>query len=244
MRRDVYEQFDADVERYGGYQYTSSARQSSLRANRRFSNVIIQTTHLDGKRVVDVGCGDGMYTAVLRAETQAASILGIDPAVRAIDHANRTYVPRYSDLEFRHCFAADLVEAGLRFDVAIYRGVIHHVGDPAGEIATALRLAARVFFLEPNGWNPVLKLLERFSPYHREHQERSYRLGQYRRWIEVGGGQVELSFYFGLVPMFCPDWFVPVASALEPIVERLRGLRRFACGQVAILASALAGAPG
>jgi len=170
-------------------------------------------------------------------ETKAAYILGIDPAERAIDLANRVMDPQIDDLEFRTGLASDLVEEGEHFDIAIYRGVIHHVGDPHAEIAASLKLAQAVFFLEPNGSNLGLKLLERFSTYHREHSERSYRLKRYRKWIEDSGGQIDMEFYFGLVPMFAPNWLVRIGSALEPVVERLPLIRMLICGQIAISAS-------
>jgi SAM-dependent methyltransferase len=235
MAQNVYQPFEQDVVRSGGYQYTKTDRRSSIYANRRYSDVILNTAPMDGKTVVDVGCGDGTYTAGLRAQTKATSILGIDPAAAAVDAASRNY-SAHQDLRFRCGFAQDLLRGGEHFDVAIYRGVIHHVADPAAEIATALELADTVFFLEPNGWNPVLKLLERFSPYHREHKEQSYRLGQLCRWIREAQGQVDLSFYFGLVPFFCPNWMVSVGSTLEPVVERLPLARVIACGQIGILA--------
>ncbi len=242
-KRDVYEPFNADVETHGGYQYANTTRRSSVCANRRFSDVIIAAAQLDGKQVVDVGCGDGTYTAVLRAETNAEHILGIDPAAKAIELASKRDVPSAGGLEFRSCLAADLVAEGQHFDVAVYRGVIHHVGDPAAELATALQLADTVFLLEPNGWNPVLKLIERFSAYHREHAEQSYRLGTYGEWFRAGGGHVQRASFFGLVPMFCPDWFVTLAQTLEPIVERLPGLRALACGQIGVLASSTSTTP-
>lgn len=237
MTTDTYKPFDADVEAYGGYQYAQPSRRSAVVANRRFSDIIVGSVDLDGKRVVDVGCGDGTYTRVLRRETGASHILGIDPAARAIGRAREGEAPHGEELEFRNCYAEDLVREGARFDVAIYRGVIHHVGDPAAEIATALRLAREVFFLEPNGWNPVVKLLERFSAYHREHEERSFRLRQYRKWVRQAGGHCSTGFYFGLVPMFCPAWFVPLAALLEPLIERVPVVRSLACGQLGILAT-------
>lgn len=238
MPNNVFEPFNADISSHGGYQYARPGRRSAVYANRRFSDIIIGHARLDGKRVVDVGCGDGTYTAVLAAETRARSILGIDPAAKAIELANASYAREPGALAFRSCFASDLIAEGEHFDVAVYRGVIHHVGDPAGEIAAALKLADRVFFLEPNGANPAVKLIERMSSYHRSHEERSYFLSRYRAWIENSGGSVEEAFYFGLVPMFCPDWFVTVASALEPVVERVPGFRALTCGQIAIVARA------
>ena len=236
---NVYRPFNDDVERLGGYQYTKTARKSAIYANRRDSDLIIRMGRLDGRRVVDVGCGDGTYTATLRDETRAASILGIDPAARAIESAIGRFTPGRPDLEFRCCLAKDLIVKGERFDLAVYRGVIHHCGDPAKEVADALRLADVVLFLEPNGWNPVLKAIERLSRYHMEHKERSFRGSTIRRWIRAGEGEAEVTLYSGLVPFFCPDWFVAVGSTLEPIIQRIPLLRMFACGQVCILAKAV-----
>src|SRR5262249_39442279 len=129
-------------------------------------------------------------------ETKAQSVLGIDPAGVAIEHARRKYVGTEPRLQFRSCLARDLLSEGQQFDVAIYRGVIHHVADPAREIAESLQLAPTVFFLEPNGYNPVLKLLERFSRYHVEHQEQSFGLRRLKQWIEAGGGRIACGRYF------------------------------------------------
>ena len=233
-RKDVFKPFDADVEAHGGYQYTSPTRLSAKYANRRFSDIITSAFDFTGKSVVDVGCGDGTYTAVLREETSARSIVGIDPAAKAIERARSLYAERLSGLEFRNALASDLLAAGEHFDIAVYRGVIHHVGNPLAEISNAVKLADRVFFLEPNGLNPVLKLLERYSAYHREHDEKSYAESTFRKWIATCGGSVHKFQYFGLVPMFCPDWMVTVGASLEPAVERLPGIRAVCCGQVGI----------
>jgi len=236
MTGDVVEPFNEDVEKHGAYQYTTGERGSTVYVNRRFSDVILGSVALRGRRVVDVGCGDGTYTAELHREAHAGFVLGIDPAASAIRLAQERHGANIEGLDFRACVAADLIRSGERFDVAIYRGVLHHVGDPASEIAHALELAETAFFLEPNGDNPVLKVIERVSPYHRAHGERSFTMAQYRRWIERAGGVLEAGRFFGLVPIFSPDWFVSVGSALEPVVEKLPGLRRLLCGQLGIVA--------
>lgn len=236
MRGDVFQPFERDVDRCGGYIYADPSKRSAVLANGRFSGVILSAVDFTGLRVVDVGCGDGTYSMVLARRSGAAEVLGIDPAARAIEAARRKYEGQEPRLRFEVNVAADLARQARRFDVAIYRGVIHHVGDPAAEIEIAFRLADRVFFLEPNGSNPVLKLLERFGSYHRAHEERSYVMGTYRRWIAAGGGRITRSFYFGLVPMFSPAWLAEIASRLEPVVERVPLLRALCCGQIGILA--------
>ncbi len=215
--------FDADVHKHGRYEYTGDDRLSSVRANRRYTEMIVGAADLTGKDVVDIGCGDGTYSAELARH--ARSVLGVDPSAAAIDSAQRF---ASSSLTFRTGVAADLSR---RFDVAVYRGVIHHVADPAAEVAHAVRLADTIIFLEPNGSNPAMKLVERVSPYHRKHEERSFSARAFRRWVTSSGGRVRLTTYFGLVPYFAPDWFVHLGSALEPFVERVPGLRMLLCGQ-------------
>jgi ubiquinone/menaquinone biosynthesis C-methylase UbiE len=234
MTRAEHRPFESDIETYGRYQYTGSDRFSTVRANRRFSDMILAATDMRGRRIVDVGCGDGTYTILLGQESGAASILGVDPAQAAIAAARAKATGPI--VSFRHGTAAALLAEGARFDVAVYRGVIHHVAEPAAEISAALRLAPTVVFLEPNGMNPILKLLERFSQYHREHDEKSYTAARYRKWIAAGGGRVRNLTYFGLVPHFSPDWLAHLGARLEPLVERIAGVRVVACGQLTIVA--------
>jgi len=189
------------------------------------------------KRVVDVGCGDGTYTVELLRRSRAARVLGIDPACKAIEYATAKYRELGPRLEFTCGTAADLLAASQTFDIAVYRGVIHHTADPVLEIQTAMRLARTVIILEPNGQNPVLKLLEVLSPYHRSHGERSFSVYTIGRWIDRSNGQVHLVRFFGLVPVFCPDWLARLGRRLEPFVERIPVLRRFYCGQYVIVAS-------
>jgi SAM-dependent methyltransferase len=242
MPGDVFLPFNEDVERHGEYCYTGGGRRSAAYVSRRFTEVILRTVALSGKTVVDVGCGDGTYSAELREQARPADVLGIDPAASAVRRAQERF-GSLPGLGFRTCLAGDLVREGQRFDVAVYRGVIHHVGDPAAEIGQALRLAETVCLLEPNGWNPVLKVIERLSPYHRAHRERSFPAWRFRRWVAQGGGRVSSVRLFGLVPIFSPACFVPVGAALEPLVERLPGLRALLCGQMVILARRAASDP-
>jgi 2-polyprenyl-3-methyl-5-hydroxy-6-metoxy-1,4-benzoquinol methylase len=234
MSRAEYKPFERDIAAFGRYQYTGSERFSTVRANRRFSDMILGAVDLRGRHVIDVGCGDGTYTVLLALESGALSMVGIDPAESAVAAARLHSAP--AQVSFRHGTASDLVAEGARFDVAVYRGVLHHVANPAMEIEQSLRLAPEVVILEPNGLNPVLKLLERWSPYHREHDEQSYAAASYRRWIAAAGGRIRRVQYFGLVPHFSPAWLARAGAALEPVVERLPGLRIPVCGQILIVA--------
>ena len=85
--------------------------------------------------------------------------------------------------------------------------------------------------MEPNGYNPVLKVIEKLSRYHVEHEEKSYSPRRVAAWFERCGARVEAERYIGLVPMFCPDLLARLLKSFEPLVERTPLLRRIACGQ-------------
>ena len=235
MSPSGHKPFDADVVAFGGYQYTRGDRLSNVLANRRFSEMIRNATDFHGRSVADVGCGDGTFTIELARTTGAREVVGIDPSEPAVTAA-RAAAEGVNGIAFRAGTAATVAAEGRRFDIAVYRGVIHHVENPADEIATAFRIASVAIFLEPNGFNPVVKILEKVSPYHREHEERSYPQTRLHQWIEHGGGTVESSVFFGLVPFFSPDWIARTTKTLEPLVERVPLLRAAVCGQVLVTA--------
>jgi len=111
------------------------------------------------------------------------------------------------------------------------RGVLHHVGKPREAIAEALRVARTIVVVEPNGLNPGLKLLERVSTYHVDHEERSHPPRRPDRWVQELGGQTVRRQWVGFVPMFAPDAYARAAKRIEPLLEALPGVRSVACAQ-------------
>jgi hypothetical protein len=91
-----------------------------------------------------------------------------------------------------------------------------------------LRLAPEILIHEPNGNNLGLKIIERTSPYHREHNEKSYSSRQMARWIREAGGEVVYQRFAGFVPMFCPAWLARLMKMVEPVVETVPGLNALA----------------
>jgi len=76
----------------------------------------------------------------------------------------------------------------------------------------------------------MLKVIEKVSTYHRQHDEKSYWPPALNRWFEASGFSVQSQLSFGLVPYFCPT---PVAKCLklaEPVVETLPGIKLRSCG--------------
>lgn len=231
----VVEVFSGDAAG-GGYIYTRPDHLSARYSNARMSEAIAAAITGAELRVVDLGCGDGTYTLELARRANIRAILGIDPAREAIAHA-QALAAAAGDAKCR--FAAcgiDDVPGAPRYDIAVLRGVLHHLADPEAAVRKALAIADRVVILEPNGANPVLKLIERMSDYHRRHGEQSFAPALVRRWIERNGGRVATRRFINLVPFFCPAPMARALKAVEPLVEALPAFRAVACGQMIFVA--------
>ena len=226
--------FDRDVALNEGYRYTTNAPLSSRLANERLTDLTLELATLAGRSLIDVGCGDGTYTAELARRGNPTSVVGIDPAAAAVDVARR----RHPDLRFEVGDAAWLEATSERFDIAVTRGVLHHADDPPRLLQAVGRIAAEVVVIEPNGWNPVLKLIERASSYHRAHGERSWRSSVIDRWLREAGFLPLSSRYAGLVPFFCPAPAARALKAIEPLVEASGPLGRAALAVYAVHAKA------
>jgi 2-polyprenyl-6-hydroxyphenyl methylase/3-demethylubiquinone-9 3-methyltransferase len=103
---------------------------------------------LEGKRIVDVGCGGGILAEAMAA--RGARVTGIDLADKPLKVAMLHATETGSTVEYRLVSAEDLAqqEPGA-FDVVTCMEMIEHVPDPASTVAACARLArpgGRVFF--------------------------------------------------------------------------------------------------
>lgn len=225
--------FDRDAGDSEGYVYARNEDAARRLSNARTTKGISDAANFVGKRVLDLGCGDGTFTVEL-AEMGAARILGIDPAARAIQRAKeRSRLPN-TDFQVGDIYKAEQIDS--KFDVVVLRGVLHHLPDPARAIEIAVRIAGEVVVVEPNGANPALKVIERISRYHREHEEQSFLPSTLDGWFSRTGAVVVHREFINLVPLFCPDWLARLLKVFEPVVERIPLLRVIACGQYVLRA--------
>ena len=83
-------------------------------------------------RVLDVGCGDGLISAVLQSKRPDISVRGIDVLPRAQTHIP---VEMFDGIHFPVADAS--------FDVVLFSDVLHHTADPTILLREASRVAAR-----------------------------------------------------------------------------------------------------
>jgi SAM-dependent methyltransferase len=229
--------FNADTVLHGGYVYTAIDRWSSRYATGRQTDELIRMLSENfppSVRVVDIGCGDGTFTLEIAERFRPAALRGVDPAGNAVASARARAPLRSSGpISFE---TGDIYTVEARGEsLAIVRGVLHHLDRPQDAILQLARQFTSVIALEPNGYNPGLKILEKTSSYHRQHDEKSYWPPALNRWFEQAGFSVIAQRFFCLVPYFCPTAAARVLRFVEPAVESLPLLRHIAAGTNLVL---------
>lgn len=133
----------------------------------RFEDALIESAGaLEGKHVLDLGCGTGDLTLRLLQRGARVTALDISPgAVAVAEERARRFVP-----EGAARFVVGTAEAtGLddqEFDVVVGKLVLHHLdlGLAAPEIHRVLNPGGRGAFIETSGFNPLLRAARRHLP--------------------------------------------------------------------------------
>jgi len=225
-----HNQFDLDTALNGGYLYTHNARLSSVYANKRLTDKTIETINITNKKVIDVGCGDGVYSQKIFEICKPTKMVGIDVSREGISVANKKRTIK-GKLTFFHKSIEELKRDLSGFDCAILRGVIHHLENPLKDLSIISGIADEIFIIEPNGYNMALKVIEKTSKYHRQHDEKSYSPKTLRKWVRQNGYMdIIHDDYVGLVPFFSPDIVARTCKLVEPFIESSPLLSRLMCG--------------
>lgn len=234
IKKNVGE-FNTDVLENGGYRYTQNAPYSSIVSNKRITDETERFINSIGriKTVIDVGCGDGTYTAELKQRLPNIDFTGFDPASEAIALAS----DKYPNCKF---IVGDVLNSATfppqKYDLAIIRGVIHHLPTQAEAVKNAAILSKRVLIIEPNGNNPILKWIEKNSEYHVQHEEQSFSSDFLQGICIQNGMQVKAMTFIGFVPFFFPTLPAKIIYALQPLLEKIPLLGKYFGAQTVILA--------
>jgi methionine biosynthesis protein MetW len=132
----------------------------------RFTKVLTILSTLKGERLLDVGCGDGTFTLLMKNAMKAEEVAGIEIAPDAVATASKKGIKVYN---------IDIDESPFPFDDAyfdvIYCGeIIEHVFNTdhlLEEVYRVLKLDGTAIFTTPNlaGWPNRLALLLGYQPY-------------------------------------------------------------------------------
>ena len=200
--------------------------------NNRITDAIVDFIPEGISEAIDAGCGDGVRTASIKDRLPHIDITAFDVSEEAIRSARE----RFSRISFH---TGDLMELKVsprrKYGLCILLAMLHHIPDASIGLKAASSLSDRLLILEPNGNNPILKVIERMSRYHREHGEKSFSERQLRSYIDQIGYTVTRLGYLGFVPTFCPDWLARVIYTVQPWLEKSYLLKRFFSAQIIIL---------
>jgi SAM-dependent methyltransferase len=224
--------FNTDIDRFEGYVYTSVDRWSTKYATSKQAEAVIEMLARNfprPARIADVGCGDGTFTIQMAQRLGPSAIRGIEPAAKAVEAArHRIPTNLMSSVSFEVGNIYDFASKGE--DVAVLRGVLHHLDQPQAAIANLAQQFKAVMIMEPNGYNPVMKLIEKTSSYHRQHDEKSFSPVVLNRWFRSQGMSLVEQNYFCVVPYFCPTPIAKLLRLVEPAFEAMPVIRQICCG--------------
>jgi ubiquinone/menaquinone biosynthesis C-methylase UbiE len=144
-----------------------------------FKSLIFQTMleklgDIQGKRVLEYGCGSGWFTKKLAEK--GAEVWAFDISAEAVD-LTRSFLERENlsqNVHLDQMAAEDLTYDSRLFDLAVGNAVLHHVDLPLamGQMKRVLKDGGRALFNEPLGHNPFLTLYRRTTPNLRSKDEK------------------------------------------------------------------------
>jgi len=146
--------------------FYSKGYNKGLTPEPRFREVAKIFGKLDGERFLDVGCGDGAVTVLLKESMGAEEVFGVEIAHEAVIVAREKGVKAYQmDID-----KDDLPFNGGYFDVVYCGEIIEHVFDPdhlLEEVYRVLKPKGSCVISTPNlaGWSNRFALLLGYQPY-------------------------------------------------------------------------------
>lgn len=131
----------------------------------RLIDAIVRHGHFAaGHRVADLGCGSGVFTALLHG--RGIDSVGLDLSPKLVALGRRSY----PGVEFLEGDVEHLPFQDASLDGVLLSGLVHHLPDPsrcAAEVFRVLRPGGRFVAFDPNRMNPFMYLYrDRSSPFY------------------------------------------------------------------------------
>lgn len=171
-----------------------------------------------GGKVLDVGCGAGAFTGLLKRERPDLEIYGVDISKKAIKLAKKDF----PDINFSVADARRLSFPSNFFDAAVMRQVLEHLEDPSKaliELRRVLKPGALFYSATPlEGDNLVLKPPRRLVEKYQGHVQRFSR-AQLLSLLEKSGFKIERFYFWGFL-------FAEVSNVLCLLLFEFLGLPR------------------
>jgi ubiquinone/menaquinone biosynthesis C-methylase UbiE len=174
-----------------------------------------------GARVVDLGCGSGIFTNLLQRRGYRCSGVDLSPKMIALARA------KFSDIEFIEGDIERLPLADASFDGVLLSGVLHHFPDRsrcAAEVFRILRPGGKFVAFDPNRINPFMYLYrDRTSPFYSSvgvtENERPVLFREVAETFRNAGFHAGTEFLSGMKYRYIASgavrWLLPLYNAID-----------------------------
>jgi len=199
-----------------------------LRARRRADLIVRGSRLAPGQRVLEIGCGTGMFTDMFAAS--GAQITAVDISEELLERARARGIPnaRFLARRFEDC------EVEGPFDAVIGSSVLHHldIEDALQRVFGLLAPGGRMAFAEPNYLNPQVFLerkLRFIKPlfWYISPDETAFVRGSFGTLLRRKGfTEIDIVPFDWLHPK-TPARMIPMVLAVGRALEATPGLREF-----------------
>lgn len=169
------------------------------------TEIIERLLPVNGKQILELGCGKAWMTRMLAEKYGAKSIVATE--VDKLQHEQNLKITDLENVTFQFGGAEAIDAADESFDVVVMFKSLHHVprdviGDALSEIKRVLRPGGLAYFSEPVYWGEFNEIIRLF---HDEKEVRNLAFEALCDW--VGQGDMELvDEVFFQVPGHYVDW--------------------------------------
>jgi len=191
-----------------------------LRAKRRASLIMAGARVGAGKKVLEIGCGTGLFTEMFAQS--GAQIIAVDISSELLEIARKRCLPQ-DRVQFLEKRFEDCVLDG-PFDSVIGSSVLHHLELEValGRIYELLKPGGSISFAEPNMSNPQVFLerkFRRFFPYVSENETAFVRWHFSKLLARMGFEDVEITPFDWLHPA-TPERLIPIICTVGTYLEK------------------------
>jgi ubiquinone/menaquinone biosynthesis C-methylase UbiE len=168
----------------------------------------------DGRRALDLGCGNGRHTEVLAEH--AETVVGLDLSRGLLAEARNRAADRGFDAHLVQGDAAELPFCDDRFDLAVYVATLHHLRPRSRRLASLDELA-RV--LAPGGRAVVSAWATVHDRFAEEYDDADEGFDTHVDWTLPGGETVPRFYHIYAPPEFRADLDASALSLVDAFVS-------------------------
>ena len=169
---------------------------------------------LEGKKVLEFGCGDGWFTRLLA--TKGAHVWTFDISSEAVKlTADRMRQLGFQDrVHVQEMSAEDLSYDPDTFDVVLGNAILHHVdlSIVLRKTERILKKGGRAYFMEPLGHNPFLNFYRFLTPNLQSKDEQPLLFDQFDEMEQIFSEFEHQEYYLSAI--FALGWYFVGAKSL------------------------------